>query len=885
MKDIVIREIAELFTSFPLRDRDETEMPRSAFEMVPLVGFSSPGGGQLRSLAAVNAGERLFAGTQEGALAVTELRADTTAAVRAGSFECALPEVLRMGAGGSVTAKDKDKDRDKKAVASMMAISGWRALLVLVDGQLSAYDLHTFRPFLTVPESRGATCFFADEERRLVYVGNKKKVQIFSWQSVGVVPRRDVVLSDTPRSLTCAPLAGGGCSGLLVVALSRDYVIVDSELGSVTPLDAISTASSASPPGAHAVTLPVPACPARAARVLISAGSKGVLVDVIEKGQQERLSWTASPVDVRISAAFFVAALPSRIEVHDMARLTPIQSFDLPSAAPASCLAVCEDVGGGRGAFCYAGTLQGVHLLKMIPMSFQVEALLESKSYEEALTLCSMCEWISSSRSTGQEESPALLQGLRVESVHERYAHELFSWGDYEGATEHFLKADMHVEDVVRMFHGLIPPDYSLPGVAPPAPALEPGAPLSRAAAALAKFLEKKRPALAEEALREECEGEGNGGDGKGPLGLKAEVLDTVLVHVYLKCTPPRRQAIIEMLSSGHCWCQLQATAPLLAGGGLAMMEPLLWLYRSRGEHARALALLKESTCVAKGGAAGWTLEEFRLWSVAYLRSLWFSSDPSHPPLVPPAARQILESAPSLGLTIFTGEPKGRGRARRQPLESSVSIPDVVSFLKSIQPLAPAEGGPAGALATADSWSSELQLTSGRALAIAYLEHLTAAEPHRTRPLSDAAVAASSFSRDAPSSTTTAAMIHDELAYLLMEGVLAEQGGGGDSLEAAYRYKLRQFLKTSQVMNLCIIILPVRPLARLAPAQEKQNFSRTQHYNPARLLAIVPSNFLHEHALLLSRLHRHQEVLQIYVCQLKDQSLAEEYCDRIWRER
>ncbi|CAN0537980.1 unnamed protein product, partial [Ectocarpus sp. 8 AP-2014] len=45
---------------------------------------------------------------------------------------------------------------------------------------------------------------------------------------------------------------------------------------------------------------------------------------------------------------------------------------------------------------------------------------------------------------------------------------------------------------------------------------------------------------------------------------------------------------------------------------------------------------------------------------------------------------------------------------------------------------------------------------------------------------------------------------------------------------------------------------------------------------------VIPSHFLEEHALLLSRLGRHEEVLHIYVRQLKNREMAEAYCGRIW---
>lgn len=44
--------------------------------------------------------------------------------------------------------------------------------------QLTAYDLYTYRPLASVPSTRGAACFCVDEARRLVFVANKKRLQV-----------------------------------------------------------------------------------------------------------------------------------------------------------------------------------------------------------------------------------------------------------------------------------------------------------------------------------------------------------------------------------------------------------------------------------------------------------------------------------------------------------------------------------------------------------------------------------------------------------------------------------------------------------------------------------------------------------------------------------
>lgn len=81
----------------------------------------------------------------------------------------------------------------------------------------------------------------------------------------------------------------------------------------------------------------------------------------------------------------------------------------------------------------------------------------------------------------------------------------------------------------------------------------------------------------------------------------------------------------------------------------------------------------------------------------------------------------------------------------------------------------------------------------------------------------------------------------------------------------------------------CVLLLIVRSLCPVADdgrdclvyhlhctASTDTKIQKTsESYNPARLLSVIPSHFLEEHALLLSRLGRHQEVLNIYVSQVR----------------
>ena len=52
----------------------------------------------------------------------------------------------------------------------------------------------------------------------------------------------------------------------------------------------------------------------------------------------------------------------------------------------------------------------------------------------------------------------------------------------------------------------------------------------------------------------------------------------------------------------------------------------------------------------------------------------------------------------------------------------------------------------------------------------------------------------------------------------------------------------------------------------------------SNYYHPEIVMKFLPGEYLHEFALILSKLNRHEEVLRIYIHQLQDVTLAEEYC-------
>ena len=298
-------------------------------------------------------------------------------------------------------------------------------------------------------------------------------------------------------------------------------------------------------------------------------------------------------------------------------------------------------------------------------------------------------------------------------------------------------------------------------------------------------------------------------------------------------------------------------------------VEAAVWLLRSCGKHERAIDVLYERlqqnrTSDIRGRSAGfWSQIKYESYTATHLSELWSSGEDQGCRLVLNSAvtRRLLESNAPLGLSVFTAtHPQNAHQwktmmARDDPLAHPSYPLQVVELLKSVNPTVAYDAKDESALGdyaeVAKSDKTPLPLESGRALAVSYLE--SAIGILTDRPPSEEAF--DSLPADEHFEERIA-NLHDELSYLLLEGVIAERGpeGGDDDqdtpLGQIYRAKLRRLLRW--------------PNAKV---------------RSERLLASLPSSFLQEKALLLGRVGRHDDALRILYCDLQSLELALEYCD------
>ena len=308
-------------------------------------------------------------------------------------------------------------------------------------------------------------------------------------------------------------------------------------------------------------------------------------------------------------------------------------------------------------------------------------------------------------------------------------------------------------------------------------------------------------------------------------------------------------------------------------GINMDLVESASWLMRACGQHQQSIDIVQvrmndpnfrnrnfvsgaskeESTSLRRG----WSQLKYESFIATYLQELWRSKDEDCMNLVLKldATRRLLESNPSLGLSVFTSEyPRSDEQWSKavHPMELlNIDVHlQLVHLLKDIKPLTfPTSSSGDQDPNACDTDKTKLPLENGRALAVTYLESAIGIETMRPP-----------VTKSREDILNNEKNIHHELALLLLEGVLAERTDNNEDtdspLGSIYRFKLRRLLGWYN--------------ARVSPDD---------------LMSALPTSFLRERALLLGQLGRHEDAIKIFYCDLKSLDLALEYCDAMYEKQ
>lgn len=649
------------------------------------------------------------------------------------------------------------------------------------------------------------------------------------------------------------------------------------------------------------LSLELPVSDLRPLSVLLSHGNQGLVYDMYKLLYQSpstalssmRLEWQSSPVSIHYMNPYIFSLLQDSVEIHDSITLSSLQripipvqtssiaaSFSTSSSSMLSFTACKVDLGMGI-EHAYVSTGDQVFVFRMIPLPAQVMNLLDAYQFEEAINLCTLCI-----------ANPQMRE-IDIAGVHEKYALSLFQRGDFDSSIHHYIKAKSTPQKVLTLFPDLVPVVfYGYLGISSQSLSASgrtvnnassrtmTGVVLTRAAAAVVTYCNYYRMAIKSKVeVAEKYKAASMTAatalenletlvvsDWEDVLRI-SEVIDTVLLCALINCSPSRRHVVIELLSdasSSENRCHMESSATMLASRGNAYSEALLWLYRSHHEHKRVLVALTEERCV---GAGAWTRDQFYRWTADYLKWLWFQDDPKMTTLVLNALRSVLEYDAELGFGVLT-QPNTKntpssviGAISSSAGGKGVEISDVLSFLLTAKikhvALTPAQKKAISSVCDDSAAISEKEylfhaeakdikypLTNNQALILAYIEYrINQGEQSN--------------------------LLHDDYIKLLVKNIdlnLANTLPNADIRINAtdpdpvvfyklYRKKLQYFLQVSS------------------------------NYHAELMHASLPGSLQHEYAIILSKLRRDAEVLQIYVNDLKKLSEAEFYCDIIYHRR
>jgi hypothetical protein len=198
-------------------------MQRPVFERTIIDGFKSP---KTETVAMTSVGKRMFAGTNDGTLALYECRPDSVGSklnenlrhlfllFKKATYCRSWLHLLCFGCN-SQTVQRKEACvifvRGRGNIYYLYVLSHcnfdflkhWRTLLGIMDGTLMAYDSQFYQQLGSASDSKGCHIYAVHEKNNTVVVANKKKLLHFSWQSPGFQLRREFNLIDTPKSLCC----------------------------------------------------------------------------------------------------------------------------------------------------------------------------------------------------------------------------------------------------------------------------------------------------------------------------------------------------------------------------------------------------------------------------------------------------------------------------------------------------------------------------------------------------------------------------------------------------------------------------------------------------------------------------------------------------------
>ncbi|KAI7746579.1 hypothetical protein M8C21_005733, partial [Ambrosia artemisiifolia] len=692
-------------------------------------------------------------------------------------------------------------DLKKELYVLERTVNGFAKKQVLgLEVLASLPDLETVA---VVSKAKGANVYSWDDKRGFLCFARQKRVCIFRHNGGrGFVEVKEFGVPDTVKSMCW-------CGENICMGIRRGYIILNTANGVV---------SDVFPAGRSAPPLVVSLS---SGEMLLGKDNVGVIVDQNGKLVPEgRICWSEAPAAVVTQKPYAIALLPKHIEIRSLRVPYPLMQTIV--------LRNVRGIQQGNNGIIVSLD-QSIYGLFPVPLGAQIVQLTASGNFEEALVLCKLLP---------PEDSN--LRASKEQSIHIRYAHNLFENGRYEEAIDHFLASQVEITHVLSLYPSIVLPklpmsaesekkidlagdSYLLRGLSDDMdssptclpesddnPVLEPKKMSHNTLMALIKFLLKKRPNIVGKAAAESTEevvldavgqtfvinestrlkrsakGRVNVPTDSGAREMAA-ILDTALLQAFL--LTGQTAAVLDLLK-GFNYCDLSICEEIMQKG--KNDSCLVELYKYNSMHREALKLLHQLVEDA-------TTDEPKVMHpqnfkpemiIEYLKPLC-GIDPM---LVLESSMLVLEKCPTQTIDLF--------------LSGNIPADLVNSYLKQHAP--------------------SMQAT--------YLEHMI--------KINEKGISGN---------------LQNEMVQIYLSEVLDLYS----DLTAQKKWDEKTYTPTRKKLISAL-----------------QNNSE---YNPEVSLKQIPADALYEErAILLGRMNQHELALSIYIHKLQLPELALSYCDRLY---
>lgn len=773
-----------------------------------------------------------------------------------------------------------------KEITQLEVVEDFSLLLSISDGAFRIHDLPGFTPRGTEKkETKGAHMFTLSRTSttkgnhyRPLYlcIAKKKQLIIYRWKKPEAEfhPYKSLTVPDKVRMVIWAGQA-------LVLGLRTNYdimKIIDGRVTQIWPDNRVKRTVG---------------CLLENNEIVLALENKGFYIDFDGKptrGRSHAINWNDIPLLLLYAFPYCIGLFANFVEVRNMKTRVVAQVFSSYKGFRFGSAKMYQVDDRMEPRLIIASEKECL-VFHPVPFPKQLDMLVKGLHFEEALAVASILD-------EAEFDSFEADKKREIAKIHDRYAYYLFNQKDYNGAMMQFQQSDTDPRLILSLFPQVLPKgqcqmarrehpvDVQLDGAD--------NSGLLKALVALIPYLNSIKISLRQNRDNNDLDDDRKSNvhlsmsskllgrpavrsvshqQGEMPLPV---LIDTVLLKAFLITDD---ESVIPFLSQPN-ECDIEESEEILRFHSKNVER--VTLLKTRGRHSQALHLLQKmgmNTSEAVG--TGKTVE--------YLQEL--GREARHSKMVLEFSKWVLQQDPEEGLRIFTGE--GANGSNEEPMMPRINSEQVLDHLTE--------------------WAD-------RTIRIKYLETLIQEHGDTNPRFHDALV---ELYMKCVSDEIRKRNRRDKevrLKYGFAENdyviTLTDMKVGNDTVKAGTEAYVRTFEDREGVMFVWIVPdklrtmtdVPISDVKRAGTKRKTKPLGKepgqlgllrkklikfletSNEYNPREMIKLFrkgelrKGELLEEQCMILSRIPKHDQALQIYAYQLKNWKGAEKYCDMIYNQ-